>query len=401
MQPALTSGIKKKELGKTLYKSKNFTIKNVEETNNDHPFAMVTGVQQSVELSPQVKINTKSVKKSNAKQEYTIMTLFKLLGTAYQCLTSYRCAEAIKLFKQLPKSQYNTAWTLVQVGRALFESIRYLESEKVYKEAFAIEPYRVEGMEYYSSCLWHLKKQVDLCELSNRALGITTFAPEVWCVLGNTFSLQKEHEAALKFFSRAVQLNPYFAYAHTLSGHEYVANENFDQATTCYQKAMSCDEKHYNAFWGMGNIYLKQEKYSQAIQYFKRAIGINSKSSVLHTYLGMAYFRNRQSQEALASFEISDAMDPNNPLNKYQKATVLISLGQYENALKVLEELKQKLPKEAPIHVLIGKVCLKLGNKDRALIHFNMAMDLNPKEANLIKTLIDRMERNLSDDNEF
>ena len=39
--------------------------------------------------------------------------------------------------------------------------------------------------------------------------------------MGNCYSLQKDHETALKNFQRAVQLNPRFAYAHTLCGHEY------------------------------------------------------------------------------------------------------------------------------------------------------------------------------------
>jgi len=39
--------------------------------------------------------------------------------------------------------------------------------------------------------------------------------------MGNCYGLQKDHETALKSFQRAVQLNPRFAYAHTLCGHEY------------------------------------------------------------------------------------------------------------------------------------------------------------------------------------
>lgn len=39
--------------------------------------------------------------------------------------------------------------------------------------------------------------------------------------MGNCYSLQKDHETALKNFQRAVQLNSKFTYAHTLCGHEY------------------------------------------------------------------------------------------------------------------------------------------------------------------------------------
>ena len=38
--------------------------------------------------------------------------------------------------------------------------------------------------------------------------------------MGNCYSLQKDHETALKNFQRAVQLDSRFAYAHTLCGHE-------------------------------------------------------------------------------------------------------------------------------------------------------------------------------------
>ena len=172
-----------------------------------------------------------------------------------------------------------------------------------------------------------------------------------------------------------------------------MANEDFEQAKKCYQRAINVDDRHYNAWWGMGNICLKQERYDYATQYFKSAIKINSRSSVLSTYLGMTYFHNKQPREALECFEMAEKMDPNNPLNRYQKATVLMSLGQLDRALSVLEELNVRVPREAPIHILIGKIYKKLGNKDKALNHFNVAMDLDPKEANMVKSLIDKLDR--------
>jgi anaphase-promoting complex subunit 3 len=38
------------------------------------------------------------------------------------------------------------------------EMSNYLEAEKHFSEALRVEPYRLEGVEYYSVCLWHLKK---------------------------------------------------------------------------------------------------------------------------------------------------------------------------------------------------------------------------------------------------
>jgi anaphase-promoting complex subunit 3 len=60
-------------------------------------------------------------------------------------------------------------------------------------------------------------------------------------------SLQKEHEAALKFFQRAIQMDPEFTYAHTLCAHEYVANEDFEKAINMFRRALQSDKRHYTA----------------------------------------------------------------------------------------------------------------------------------------------------------
>ena len=45
--------------------------------------------------------------------------------------------------------------------------------------------------------------------------------------------------------------------------------------------------------------------------------------------------------DALKCFENAETMDSLNPLNRYQKATVLMSLERYDEALKNLLELMQ------------------------------------------------------------
>lgn len=60
----------------------------------------------------------------------------------------------------------------------------------------------------------------------------------------------QEHETALRFFQRALQLDPAFPYAYTLCGHEYFANEDFDRSKACYENAIRLDRRHYNAWCG-------------------------------------------------------------------------------------------------------------------------------------------------------
>lgn len=45
------------------------------------------------------------------------------------------------------------------------------------------------------------------------------------------------------------QIDPHFTYAHTLSGHELVANDDLDKALASYRAAIRTDPRHYNAWY--------------------------------------------------------------------------------------------------------------------------------------------------------
>jgi anaphase-promoting complex subunit 3 len=133
--------------------------------------------------------------------------------------------------------------------------VKYPEAAKVYERiSQQLEPWRLEGLEYYSTCLWHLKQVPTLTYLSTACLERSRERAEAMIVAGNCYSLQKEHETAIHYFNHAIKLDPQMAYAYTLKGHEYVAVENFDKAKQSYEQALTVDSRHYNAWWGLGNI---------------------------------------------------------------------------------------------------------------------------------------------------
>lgn len=326
-----------------------------------------------------------------------IITMLKRLAEPYHDMSQYYCAKAIDLFKKLPSNQLNSGWVLSNIARCYMECIKYTDAERYFSESLRIEPHRLEGIEYYSSCLWHLKKQVELCALAHDALEKSRFAAEAWIAAGNCFSLQKEHENALKFFNRAIQLSPQNAYAHSLCGHEYVYNEDFQNARKHFETSLSFDIRHYNAWWGLGNIHYKQEKYEKALENFDRAIRINTNCPVLYSYMGMTLNSMRRFGEALNKFDKAEILDPNNVLNRFQKAGVLVQLEKFDQALIELDKLRLMMPKEAPIPILMGKIYKKLNKIEKAHFFFNLALDLEPKDTQRIKSLIDSLQNN----NEF
>ncbi|XP_013358597.1 PREDICTED: cell division cycle protein 27 homolog isoform X5 [Chinchilla lanigera] len=277
-----------------------------------------------------------------------LMTLLREMGKGYLALCSYNCKEAINILSHLPSHHYNTGWVLCQIGRAYFELSEYMQA---------------------------------------------------WCAAGNCFSLQREHDIAIKFFQRAIQVDPNYAYAYTLLGHEFVLTEELDKALACFRNAIRVNPRHYNAWYGLGMIYYKQEKFSLAEMHFQKALDINPQSSVLLCHIGVVQHALKKSEKALDTLNKAIVIDPKNPLCKFHRASVLFANEKYKSALQELEELKQIVPKESLVYFLIGKVYKKLGQTHLALMNFSWAMDLDPKGANnQIKEAIDK--RYLPDDEE-
>jgi anaphase-promoting complex subunit 3 len=318
-----------------------------------------------------------------------VLDLLATLGAAQRMICSFNCKEALQIFHTLSHSQFQTGWVQHQVGRAYLALPDYTNAQRALETMQKLEPHRMKGLELLSTTLYLLKKDVELSNLSQRVVNFDQMSPETWCVVGNFFSLQKEHKAAMTFFHRAIQLDPNFTYAHTLSGHEFVANEDFDQAIAAYRDAIRVDDRHYNAWNGLGEIYFKQEKYDIAEYHFQKGLSINPQSSVIRCHLS-------QTQQAKGNLHLAldtlALVDERNPQAKYQRANILLALDRCEEALLEMEKVRDSSPRESSVYITMGRIYKRLGRTDEAMKAFLCALDLDPKENNAIKAAIDRID---------
>ena len=285
-----------------------------------------------------------------------LLNLLKQLGHAYKQLCQYNCREAIKLFENLCPSHSNSNLVLGLLGKCYFELGEYKRSVQYFEEVREKDPYRLEMMEYYSTALWQLGSEVSLSSLAQDLQKIDKQSPVTWCATGNCFSHQKEHENAIKFFQRAVQVDPNFAYAYTLLGHEYVLIEELEKALSCFRNAVRIDNRHYNAWYGIGMTYYKQERFQLAEVYYRLALDINKFSPMLLCHVAVVMHATNNSEGALDMLDQAIAMAPKIPLLKFERASILFNVERYQDALDELMELKLIVPKESTVYFLIGKV---------------------------------------------
>lgn len=308
-----------------------------------------------------------------------LLDLCKRFGCGYFALSQFHCQEALEIYKGLSRAQQDTPWVMAQIGRAHYEQAQYADAEIYYKRIRQVAPTRFEDMEIYSTILWHLKKETDLAFLAHELIESSWSSPQAWCALGNSWSLARDHEQALRCFKRATQLNPKFAYAFTLQGHEHVANEEYDKALTSYRQGMVADPRHYNAQYGVGRVYDKLGNYDKALSHFSSASKINPTNAVLICCIGTVLEKQKQPRHALTYFTQATDLAPRSALTRFKKARALMSLGELDLALKELMILKDLAPDEAMVHFLLGRLYKSLREKGLAVRHFTVALNLDPK----------------------
>lgn len=308
-----------------------------------------------------------------------ILDLLRNFGHGYQQLSQFRCLEAIQAYGLLPKPHQDTPWVLAQMGRAHYEQTSYPEAERYFRRLRIMSPTRMQDMEVYSTILWHLKRETDLSFLAHGLIDSSWLSPEAWCALGNAWSLAKDHEQALRCFKRATQLDPKFAYAFTLQGHEHMANEEYDKALTAFRLSISADRRHYNAYYGIGMVYEKLGNYEKALHHFKAAQQIHPTNAVLICCMGTVYEKQRDLPQALHYFSKATELAPRAAQARFRKARALLAIGRLQEAQQELLILKDLAPDDARVHFLLGKLYKAQNDRAQAVRHFTQALSLDPK----------------------
>lgn len=315
--------------------------------------------ESSLETETSVFSNFDWVKSAENLQRKSVSGLLQLLcdlGEAYRLLLSYECEEALEKIDELPIKHKEGGFVETLTGRVYFEMNKYTEATTHFRMARIIEPYRVKGMEYFSTALWHQQNEDELSSLAHDLKDFDENCPETWCVVGNCFSLLKENEKALDALERATQIGSQFAYAYNLLGHEWVMANELDQALLCFQYSTILCPRLYTGWYGQGMVYFKKQLYSVAQDVYLKALSIFPTNTVLMCHLAIAMHHNSGTDDALSVLLKALEMEPKNPLLRFNLASLYFSIRKYEDATRELDLLKEICPKESMVYFLSGKV---------------------------------------------
>jgi serine/threonine protein kinase/tetratricopeptide (TPR) repeat protein len=188
--------------------------------------------------------------------------------------------------------------------------------------------------------------------------------------------------------SRPVVPEAYEAYLQGRQAWYQRTAEGFASALRFFQKAIDLDPKFAPAHAGLADAYLMSpffgfdspgKAFPEARKHAQAALDLDPKLSDAHVSLGLVYlFVNRQWDKAEASLLRALSLNPSNPAAHYNYTLYLAARGRREESMEQARLLYQLDPLSPMSNLNMAVTAYNHGQKREALQYFHKAEDLSP-----------------------
>ena len=206
--------------------------------------------------------------------------------------------------------------------------------------------------------------------------GVDTSAAFIWY---NAAYKTKDQDHKIDFYTKAIQLNPFYTHAYNNRGNAYQSLNRFEEAIRDYDKAIALNPLYELAYFNRGISYSKLGKHDEAAEDFHKTIILNPKNALAYYYRGISYSSAGKYEEAIQDYDKAIELDPKHVLAYNSRGLSLSALGNHDEAIQDYQKAQELDPRNAVVRKNLGDVYRELGNDDEAIREYSQAIELDPQ----------------------
>ena len=277
------------------------------------------------------------------------------LGALYLRQHEYRNAIAIlKRGLEVDRSMHSAN---ILLGIAYYEAGEYTEARQPLESAVRANPKDNNAEFYLAKTLIKLQDfglaATHLQELTKREPG----NQEIWYMLGNVY-IQLSEEA----LARVDAINPDSVLSHEIRGDIMASMKNFDGALVEYKKAVDIAPNQAGTHYKLGDAYWQLEDWADATEQFQAELANDPGNCTAQWKLGdILLEQHTRPEEALDDINKALQTCPYLTEARPDRATALIRLNRYEDAMPDLKAAIKADPKEPRYHFMLAQAYRGLG----------------------------------------
>jgi tetratricopeptide (TPR) repeat protein len=220
-----------------------------------------------------------------------------------------------------------------------------------------------------------------------RAAEIDPSYAEAWYQIGFCYGMLGRHAEALRASRQAQKLRPEWPAVYLNIGASSFALKDYREAADSYRQAVRLDPESADAQYALGLSLGKLSRSDEEILAYRRAIGINPNHVNAHEQLGLALFRQKRFAEAISSFENLKTYKPDATIFNYI-GECYFELNRIPESIDAFNNAIGYNPDFEKARYNLGRAYLKIGNRDSALVQYEMLRSSKSEWADRLYVLL-------------
>jgi len=195
-------------------------------------------------------------------------------------------------------------------------------------------------------------------------------------------------EKAVEAAKQATQLNDKLPEVHFTLGSAYAATGQTAQAIAEQKRGLELAPNSDEAYRRLGNAYKANGQKEQALQALEKAVEINPYYWNNLAALGNAYYAFGESDKAVKAYMQIIQLEPDNPTGYSNLGAVYLNLGRFEESIPVFQKSLRIQP-SADTYTNLGTAFFYLKRYSEALPMFEKAVEMSPEDETNMGNLAD------------
>jgi superkiller protein 3 len=279
------------------------------------------------------------------------------------------------------------------LGLALAQQEKYSEAEKSFRKAHEIAPEEKKDLVYSNQHAFFVdnynkgitanstKNYDEAIRYFKKAVAVEPDYVKGHINLGVAYSMMGDENMALEAFEEAVKVDSSSVEAWRNLGITYQTLKRYEDARGAYQKVVDLDPEDVDGMFSLADMLFNEKEHEKALQYYNKIAEKRSDEPALHYQIGASYFSLDQFGEASMAFQKAAALSRDTDPELYWDAmynlgVAYLKLEEYDAAISTFDQLLE-LNETAELHELLGRAYSKKGMKEKAIEEYEKAKELS------------------------
>ena len=297
---------------------------------------------------------------------------------AFSAMQNGKADDAVRLFRQVLKSQPKHVGTLNLLCLLLTRLERFEEAESYAKRALKEDASSDATFYNYGIILKALKRHAEALDRFSQALKINPQIAETWNNRGTVFNDLKRYPEAIADFDRAIAINPSYADAFLNKGNALADLKNYTESLAAYGKALALKQQLPDAWLGRGKALAGLEQFDEALTAYDKALSLAPDLVGAWLERGNLLARRGESEGAFAAYDRALRSKPELAEAWNGRGNLLASLERRDDAAAAYDHALELKPDLAEAWVGRGNVHAADKEYEQALEAYASALAIKP-----------------------